>query len=223
MHEMIQALLQWYFGLLESAGLWGVVLLMAMESTIFPVPSELVIPPAAYIESYQRGSSIPHAVAVIVAGTVGCWIGSALTYVVSRVLGRPFIVRYGKYVFIPEDKLRMAEAWVERYGAGGIFFARLLPVVRHLISIPAGVVGMNFRTFSWMTTVGSALWCTVLTIFGVVMGEDLAAVLQGGAATESYEAAFHRLTAVVVVSVVVLGALYVVVVKRQARATPTAG
>lgn len=216
MHDMIQTLLQWYFGLLETAGLWGVVLLMAMESTIFPVPSELVIPPAAYIESYQRGSSIPHALAVIVAGTFGCYLGSAGTYLISKAVGRPFIVRYGRYVFIPEEKLRLAEAWVARYGAGGIFFARLLPVVRHLISIPAGVVGMNFTTFSWMTTLGSAIWCTVLTIFGVVMGEDLAAVLQTGAETDAYHAAFKRLTLVVVVSVVVLGALYVAVVKRQA-------
>lgn len=216
MHDMIQTLLQWYFGLLETAGLWGVVLLMAMESTIFPVPSELVIPPAAYIESYQRGSSIPHALAVIVAGTFGCYLGSAGTYLISKAVGRPFIVRYGRYVFIPEEKLRLAEAWVARYGAGGIFFARLLPVVRHLISIPAGVVGMNFATFSWMTTLGSAIWCTVLTIFGVVMGEDLAAVLQTGAETDAYHAAFKRLTLVVVVSVVVLGALYVAVVKRQA-------
>lgn len=217
MHEMIQSLLQWYFGLLESAGLWGVVLLMAMESTIFPVPSELVIPPAAYIESYQRDSSIVHALLVILAGTLGCYLGSIITFLISRALGRPFIVRYGKYFFIKEDKLKMAETWVDRYGAGGIFFARLLPVVRHLISIPAGVVNMNIRTFSLMTTAGSALWCTVLTIFGVVMGEDLAAVLQGGAATDAYEAAFHRLSLVVVVSVAVLGLLYVAVVRRQTR------
>lgn len=222
MHEMIQQLLQWYFGLLESAGLWGVVLLMAMESTIFPVPSELVIPPAAYIESYQRGSSIPYALAVIVAGTVGCYLGSIITFLISRAVGRPLIVKYGKYFLLREDKLRMAEVWVQRYGAGGIFFARLLPVVRHLISIPAGVVDMNIRTFSVMTTLGSALWCAVLTVFGVVMGEDLAAVLQGGAATEHYEAAFHRLTAVVVVSVAVLGVLYVAVVKRQTR-QPSSG
>lgn len=217
MHEAIQQLLQWYFGLLEQVGLWGVVLLMAMESTIFPVPSELVVPPAAYLFAYKSDNTLWGAFTVVFASTVGCYLGSIITFLISRWVGRPFIVRYGKYVFIGEDKLRLAEAWVARYGAGGIFFARLLPVVRHLISIPAGVVDMNIRTFSLMTTAGSALWSVVLTVFGVVMGEDLAAVLQSGAASEGYESAFHRLTLVVVVSVAVLGALYVLVVKRQSQ------
>lgn len=216
MHELIQSILQWYFGLLDSAGLWGVILLMAMESTIVPIPSELIIPPAAYLEVYQQGNSPLHAVALILAGTLGCYLGSAATYLVSRAVGRPFLVRYGRYVLVPEDKLRLAEAWVARYGAGGIFFARLLPVVRHLISIPAGVVGMDFRAFSKMTILGSGLWCTVLTVFGMLMGQDLAAVLQAGAATDAYESAFHRLTIAVVVAVTVLGVLYVAVVRRGA-------
>ena len=217
MHELIQELLQWYFGLLEQVGLWGVMLLMAMESTIFPVPSELVIPPAAYVFSYQQGNSLWGAFLVVLVGTIGCYLGSIITYLISRAVGRPFIVRYGRYVGIGEDMLQLAERWVARYGAGGIFFARLLPVVRHLISIPAGVVNMNVRTFSLMTTAGSALWCAVLTVFGVVMGEDLAAVLQSGTASAGYEDAFHRLTAVVVVSVAVLGLLYIFVVKRQSK------
>ena len=214
MHELIQSILQWYFGLLDSAGLWGVTLLMAMESTIVPIPSELIIPPAAYLEVYQQGNSPLAALLLILAGTLGCYLGSATTYLISRAVGRPFLVRYGRYVLVPEAKLHLAEAWVARYGQGGIFFARLLPVVRHLISIPAGAVGMDFRAFSKMTLLGSGLWCTVLTVFGMLMGQDLAAVLQAGAATDAYEAAFHRLTIAVVVAVTVLGVLYVLVVRR---------
>jgi membrane protein DedA with SNARE-associated domain len=87
-------------------------------------------------------------------------------YWLSRWLGRAFILAFGKYVMISEEKLQRAEHWLHRYEAGGIFFARLLPVVRHLISIPAGVIRMNFGVFSVMTIAGSAIWCTVLAIFG---------------------------------------------------------
>jgi membrane protein DedA with SNARE-associated domain len=221
-HAFIQAILTWYFGILTKAGLLGVVLLMAMESTIFPVPSELVVPPAAYIESYQRGNSILFAVLVVLAGTVGSYLGSAATYWVSRWVGRPLVVKYGKYFLIPEKKLVLAEQWVERYGAGGIFFARLLPVVRHLISIPAGIVGMRFSTFSAMTTAGAGLWCAVLTVFGLVMAEDMKSVIMEKAGSDGYKHAFHNLTFAVVGMVVVLGVLYVLIVKRRAAARPAA-
>ncbi len=140
----------------------GTFLFMAMESSVLPVPSELVIPPAAYLVT-MNGNSIA---GVIVVGTAGSWFGSAIMYWVSRWLGRVFILAFGKYVMISEEKLARAEHWLHRYEAGGIFFARLLPVIRHLISIPAGVVRMNFGVFSAMTVLGSAIWCTVLAIYG---------------------------------------------------------
>jgi membrane protein DedA with SNARE-associated domain len=140
----------------------GTFIFMAMESSVLPVPSELVIPPAAYIASSSGGGII----GIIAVGTFGSWFGSAVMYWLSRGLGRVFIVGFGKYVMITEDKLQRAEHWLHRYEAGGIFFARLLPVVRHLISIPAGVVRMNFAIFSLMTVAGSAIWCTVLAFYG---------------------------------------------------------
>jgi membrane protein DedA with SNARE-associated domain len=221
-HGFIQAILTWYFGILSQFGLVGVVALMAMESSIFPVPSELVVPPAAYTFSHLRGDSVLWASFVVLAGTFGSYAGSAITYAVSRTVGRPVIVKYGKYFFIPEKKLALAEQWVARYGAGGIFFARLLPVVRHLISIPAGIVGMSFGKFSLMTTVGSGIWCTVLTVFGLVMGDDMAAVLKSGADSPEYKHAFHNLTFAVVAGVFVLMTLYILVVKRQGKSTKAA-
>lgn len=218
MHEFIRSILHWYFSALHGWGLLGVVVLMAMESTVFPLPSELVVPPAAYILSYhpQDGSfSTAMAVLVVLAGTVGSYLGSAATYWVSRGVGRPVIVRYGKYVLVPEPKLRMAEQWVDRYGPGGIFFARLLPVVRHLISIPAGIVGMNFRSFSLMTTVGSGTWCAVLTAFGLIMARDMQTVIEQAADSGPYKTAFRNLTIAIVVLVAVMGALYWLVVKRR--------
>ena len=147
---------------LHTGGYPGIILLMAMESSVFPIPSELVIPPAAYWASQGKMSYL----GVVAAGTLGCWIGSTLTYWASAKLGRPVLLRYGKYFFVPPDKLELAEGWARDYGRAGVFFARLLPVVRHLIGIPAGVTRMNFWEFTLATVLGSAIWCSVLAWFG---------------------------------------------------------
>ena len=133
-----------------------------MESSIFPVPSEIVIPPAAFLAAQGKLSFT----GVVVAGTLGSYLGSAITYWASRLIGRPLIVKYGRFVFVSPKKLEQAEQWLARYEAGGVFFARLLPVVRHLISIPAGIVRMNFGVFSLVTIAGSALWCWILAYLG---------------------------------------------------------
>jgi len=166
--EWVHALVPLWFHLLEKWGYAGVIVLMAMESSIFPVPSEVVIPPAAFWATQGRMSFW----GVIFAGTAGSYIGSAITYWASLWLGRLLIVRWGRYFFVNPEKLERAERFVHRYEAGGIFFARLLPVVRHLISIPAGIIRMNFAVFSVMTIVGSFLWCSVLAWFGVKVSRN---------------------------------------------------
>jgi membrane protein DedA with SNARE-associated domain len=158
MHHLLQMWFEWVL----TGGYIGIIVLMAMESSIFPVPSEIVIPPAAFLAAQGKLSFA----GVIIAGTVGSYLGSAITYWASRLIGRPLIVKYGRFVLISPKKLERAEHWLARYEAGGVFFARLLPVVRHLISIPAGIVRMNFLTFSFATIAGSALWCGVLAYLG---------------------------------------------------------
>lgn len=158
MHHLVQI----WFGWVAHGGYWGILLLMAMESSVIPVPSEVVIPPAAFLAAQGQLSFA----GVILAGTAGSYIGSALSYWVSLLAGRPLIARYGKYFFLGEGKIARAEVWLSRYEAGGIFFARLLPVLRHLISIPAGVLRMNFAVFSAMTVLGAGLWCGVLSFLG---------------------------------------------------------
>ncbi|CAN5560479.1 DedA family protein [soil metagenome] len=155
-------LLEIWFGWVLHGGYLGIIVLMAMESSIFPVPSEIVIPPAAFLAAQGHLSFT----GVILAGTFGSYLGAAITYWVSLLVGRPVVQRFGKYFFIPPEKLERAEIWLQRYEAGGVFFARLLPVIRHLISIPAGIVRMNFWIFSAVTIVGSAIWCTVLAYLG---------------------------------------------------------
>lgn len=172
---MLHGLVAFWFTLLEKGGYLSIIVLMAMESSIFPVPSEVVIPPAAFWAT--RGAIDPLTGlpisfwGVVIAGTIGSYLGSAITYWVALKLGPAFIAKFGKWVHITPDKVARAERFVHRYESGGIFFARLLPVVRHLISIPAGLVKMNFATFSLMTTIGSFLWCLILAKFSLYVFE----------------------------------------------------
>lgn len=158
LHELIKIWFQW----VEQWGYLGVVVLMAMESSIFPVPSEIVMPPAAFWAAQGKMNFW----GVVLAGTFGSYLGSAITYWVARIAGAPLVKKYGKYFFLSEQKLLLAERWVADYGLPGIFIARLMPVVRHLISIPAGVFKMSFVPFSIVTTVGAGLWCLILSWFG---------------------------------------------------------
>jgi membrane protein DedA with SNARE-associated domain len=158
MHHLLETWFNWVL----TGGYTGIIVLMAMESSIFPVPSEIVIPPAAFLAAQGKLSFT----GVVLAGTLGSYLGSAITYWASRLIGRPLIAKYGRFVLLTPKKLERAERWLARYEAGGIFFARLLPVVRHLISIPAGIVRMNFALFSVMTITGSAIWCYILAYLG---------------------------------------------------------
>jgi len=164
-HELIAA----WFHHVHEWGYLGVFVLMAIESTVFPLPSELVVPPAAYWAARGELSFW----GVVTAATLGSWAGSALSYLVARQLGRPLILRYGRFVLVPEAKWMLAERWIQRYAFGGVFFARLLPVIRHLVSLPAGAARMPFGRFSLATAGGSLLWSWVLAYFGArVLGDE---------------------------------------------------
>jgi membrane protein DedA with SNARE-associated domain len=171
---VLHSLVATWFKLSLEWGYPGIFLLMAIESTVFPLPSEVVIPPAAYWAS--RGHL--DFWGVVVAGTLGSWFGATVSYAVGRWLGRPVIMRYGKYVFVPEKKWLLAERWIQHYSVAGVFFARLLPVVRHLVSLPAGAARMRFRLFSISTLLGSFLWCTVLAWFGARLLSDQPRLLE---------------------------------------------
>ena len=168
----MQSLIEIWFRWVHEWGYGGVVILMAMESSIFPVPSELVIPPAAILAAQGGKMSV---LGVIFAGTFGSWLGSAITYWVALIVGRPVVMKFGKYFLLPSDKVERAERFMHRYEGGGIFFARLLPVIRHLISIPAGMIRMGFLKFSILTIVGAAIWCWVLAVLGQKVGAKLPA------------------------------------------------
>ena len=219
---MFHSLFSLWFRLTLEWGYLGVFVLMAIESTVFPLPSEVVVPPAAYWAEQGRLNFW----GVIAAATLGSWFGASVSYLVAFKVGRPLILRYGKYVFVPEKKWLLAERWINRYSAAGIFFARLLPVVRHLVSLPAGAARMPFGLFSTMTLIGSFLWCTVLAWFGARVLSDQPRLLEDPAAMS------HVLRAKLlwfVAAAAVLLVLYLAVdfigrrLKREAAAEPEAG
>ncbi len=205
MKEMLAQLIAWYSDKLEQGGYWLVGLLMAVESSIVPLPSELVIPPAAHL-AYTKGTMSVWG--VIVAGTIGSWVGASVMYWAARLAGRPLAARYGRYVLITPEKIAAAERWAEKFGSFGIFFSRLLPVVRHLIGIPAGIVRFHFGFYSLYTLIGSGIWCAVLAWLGIKAGQDEA--LMNGE--------LHRITLWVVAAFFVLGAVYYVFVHRHMKA-----
>lgn len=175
MKESISHLIDWYQQSLGSGGYPLVALLMLLESTVIPIPSELIIPFAAHQAHVTGHLSIP---GVVIAGTLGSWVGATIMYWVSRLAGRPLVLHYGRYFLIPEAKVHAAEAWADRFGSFGVFAARLLPVVRHLIGIPMGVIEMNFALYTVFTLLGSAIWCCVLASAGIAAGND-PALLKG--------------------------------------------
>ena len=204
MREQLSSLLEWYLGALDQGGYLLVGLLMAMESSIIPLPSEFVIPPAAYLAHANGNMSL---IGIVVAGTIGSWAGASVMYWASRLLGRPLLMRYGRYVLITREKIEKAEAWAAHYGAMGVFISRLLPVIRHLIGIPAGIVRLNFWWYSLVTIVGSAIWCTVLAWIGVTAGQD----------QELLAGSVHRISLWVGGLMLFLGALYYFFVHRHMR------
>jgi membrane protein DedA with SNARE-associated domain len=207
-----------YLGWVENWGYPGVIVLMAMESSIFPVPSEVVIPPAAILAASTGKMSL---LGVVLAGTFGSWLGSAITYWVALAVGRPVVERWGKYFFIPPDKLERAERFMHRYEAGGIFFARLLPVIRHLISIPAGIIRMNFLKFSALTITGAAIWCSVLAWLGGRVGDKLRASGQDPLDPEQLVAAVKHESLWIVGAVLLVCVLYFAAMKMTAETKPS--
>ncbi len=205
MHELIQKLNDWYSHALQSGGYPLVAFMMTVESSLFPLPSEIVIPPAAHLAHTRQ---IPLSLwGIVLAGTIGSWLGATVMYWASRVAGRPLVMKFGKYFFISEEKVAGAERWAAHYGAMGIFISRLLPVVRHLIGIPAGIVRMNYWIFSIYTLLGSAIWCAVLAWLGVKMGQD-ESLMKGEC---------HRITFWLAGAMLVLGGLYYFFVHRHMK------
>jgi len=164
LHEAIN----WLVSTISSLGYIGIFLLMAMESSVIPIPSEVVMPPAGFLA--QQGKMDMSL--VILSGTLGSLVGAYANYFAARFLGRPLLLKYGRYVWITEEHFSHVENYFKQHGEISTFIGRLLPVVRHLISLPAGLAGMNHLKFTAYTLLGAALWVSVLSWIGFFIGQN---------------------------------------------------
>lgn len=200
---MLNEAMNWLVTTIGAMGYPGVFILMAMESSIIPVPSELVMPPAGYL---AHKGEMNMAVAIL-CGTVGSLVGAYANYFASHYLGRPLVLKYGKYVLISPEKFARVETFFHKHGEISTFIGRLLPVVRHLISIPAGLAGMNHLRFSLYTLAGAGIWCTILAWIGYVIGKEQELIMKYS----------HQAVIGVVIFSILLVAVYVWLHRRRAQ------
>jgi membrane protein DedA with SNARE-associated domain len=155
---------------LININLYGGAFLAAFLETVFPpIPSEIIMPLAGYLASLSNYGYLGLLI-VALSATLGASLGAILIYYVSLKLGRRFVLKYGKYVFISEENLSASERWFEKYGKKAVFFGRMAPVVRELISIPAGLSKMNFKKFLFYTLIGTFIWTIFLVSIGFFFG-----------------------------------------------------
>jgi membrane protein DedA with SNARE-associated domain len=204
LHQWTHELIGWYRDSLVSGGYPLIALLMAIESSIFPLPSELVIPPAVLIARAQGVMNVP---GIVLAGSIGSLLGASMMYWTARIAGRPFIMRFGRYLFMPPQKIELIERWAERFGNFGVFASRFILVVRHLIGIPAGIVRLNYAKFSAYTFLGSLIWCSVLSWVAIQAGKNQA-LMRGE---------LKSVTEWLLGALIVFAAIYYLLVHRIAR------
>lgn len=157
---------------ISSLGYPGLFLLIVAESTMVPIPSLLVMPFAGFL-AYEGTFSLP---AILVVNSLGALTGSSLSYLLGAKGGKPLLEKYGKWVFVRRRDLEKTEAYFARHGGKTIFIARFLPVVRHLISIPAGIARMPLLPFLTLTFLGATLWGGGLMVLGYVLGAQWEAI-----------------------------------------------
>jgi len=164
----MHAVVMWFVGTIGRMGYLGIIILMTLESSLFPVPSELVVPPAGYLAAQGQ----MNVWLIILCGTLGSLLGALFNYALAYYLGRPWILKYGRYFLLPPDKFAKVERFFIKHGEISTFTGRLVIVVRHLISLPAGLARMSLKRFCVFTVLGSSLWVAVLTWIGYFVGNN---------------------------------------------------
>src|SRR4029077_6002347 len=206
---MLESFVQWLLDRFRSIGCPGIVVLMAIESSILPLPSELVMPPAGYLAA-KGELSLP---LVIVCGVLGSVVGALANYGLAAWLGRAFVHRMGRYLMVSEKSLERSEQFFAAHGEISTFVARMLPVIRHLISLPAGLARMPLPRFVSFTALGAGIWCTVLTVIGWTIGRK-ENVLLGTLNAQVRREAGHAMTIIVPV-LIAITLIYVVWNRRR--------
>lgn len=166
--ELLGGLISWLVKTVGAMGYFGIAGLMFLESSFFPFPSEVVMPPAGYLaHEGQMSLSL-----VILSGIAGSLLGALFNYWLSLKFGRPFFIKYGKHFGVTPEVLDKADAFFDKHGHISTFIGRLVPVIRQYISLPAGIAHMNLRVFCIYTTLGAGIWVAVLTMLGYWLGKN---------------------------------------------------
>ncbi len=191
---MLHEFINWILATVHDWGYLGIFLLMGLESTVLPVPSEAVLIPAGYL-AYQGKMSF---ILIALASTLGSLAGATINYVFALWVGRPFLERWGKYFFVRPELLHKTDAFFLRHGAISTFTGRLIPGIRHLISLPAGLTRMNYGKFAFYTCLGAGMWSLVLTTMGWYIGGNEELIRQY----------LKHITIAVVVAMIIAMAIY---------------
>ena len=215
---MLETAVTWLTDMIFGLGYAGIALLMALESSFVPFPSEVVLPPAGYLAAQGRMS----APLAVLAGLAGSLMGALFNYFLAAKLGRPLLDRYGKYLLLKRASLDRAELFFQRHGEISMFVGRLVPVIRQVISLPAGLARMRLEKFVLYTALGAGIWCSVLTYIGWYVGKHAPAIASLDQLLQSPEVRSYSRVALLVMTpfIVVLLAVYVY---RQRRAAPVGG
>ena len=192
---MLQEIIKWLVHTVGDLGYAGIFVMMALESTFVPIPSEVVMIPAGYLVQQGRMNFQLS----LLFGVAGGVTGSYFNYFIAFWLGRPFILKYGKYAGVSNEKFQKVDKYFHNHGEITIFIGRLIPVVRHIISFPAGLGRMNHARFAFYTALGSAIWTTILLGLGYLIGEK----------EELIKQYLSHITVGIVVSSAILIAVYV--------------
>ena len=171
---MMEQIAQFFVQIVNDWGYIGIFILMTLESTVFPIPSELVMIPAGYLA--HQGELSP--TLSVIAGPAGSLAGALINYIVSRRYGRSFLWNHGKKILVSRRRLAQMDYFFRRYGEVTTFLGRLIPVARHYISIPAGLAKMRLWRFMLFTTLGALVWMVVLTALGYFIGNNIAEIKQ---------------------------------------------
>lgn len=217
-----EALIQYIEVAAAHAPVWGLLIiftLMTIESSFIPFPSEVVMIPAGFLAARSGltlGAPLPDAALAVVAGVAGSLAGALINYGLALKLGKPFLERFGKYFFLSRDSLERAEEVFREYGAGATFVCRLLPAIRQLISIPAGIARMPLASFTLWTGLGAGIWVSILTGVGYSLGVHTAQMSYADIVHTGKDMLQHNLHWIVIGCAVVF-AVYVYVHKRVMR------
>ena len=198
---MIQELAQSLVDLIFDWGYFGIFVLMTIESSFIPFPSEIVLIPAGYLVSQEQMSLW----AVMACALGGSLAGAFINYYLALFVGRRFLARYGKYFFIKENALKKMDEYFEKHGPISTFIGRLIPGIRQLISIPAGLAKMDIKLFSLYTALGAGIWALILVLLGYFIGEN----------QELIKEYLKQITLSLIVVLIVLGGWYAYYQKRK--------